>query len=286
MNIIKSNGDSVAFDSEKVLRSIKRTGAGDSLAREVLDRVELKLTDGMSTRELYKIVRKELGHQNACFACRYNLREAILKLGPAGFKFEKYVASILRAYRYEAMNPEQDIRGACTNHEVDVVAEKEGRKIFIEAKFRNDYRGSVDLKDTMATWSRFIDLVDASSMYDETPHFDECWIVTNARFSDRARQFGVCKGMRMIGWNHPAEMTFSAMVDHVSLYPVTVIDSLQRSELEAFADKGLLICREISEIEPHDLAQRLGFKESRARELVELCGEIVEGEQNSKHGHK
>jgi hypothetical protein len=169
---------------------------------------------------------------------------------------------------------------------VDVVAEKDGRRIFIEAKFRNDYRGKVDLKDTMATWSRFIDLIDGSTMHGETPRFDECWIMTNAKFSDRARQFGICKGMRLIGWDHPPDMTFSSMVDHTSLYPVTVIHDLKAKELEAFAHKGLMICRDISETEPHDLAQRLGFSDERSRELVELCGEIVEGEQNTKHGHK
>ncbi len=275
MEIIKSGGHRVPYDEQKVRRSMKRTGASNIIIDGVLKNIEPKLFDGISTRELYSLVRKALNLTAKGFASRYNLRQGILRLGPAGFKFEKYVASILKAHGWNAYVPDDEIEGTCVMHEVDVIAEKDKRTIFIEAKFRNEFRGRVDLKDTMATWSRFLDLVDASSV-GKGIHFDEPWIVTNARFSDRAKKFGVCKGIHMIGWNFPAERTFASMVDNMELYPITVLDDLRPSELESFSELGLMLCKEVAEQENYQLAERIGISPERTRELIDTCVQVVE----------
>ena len=202
MKVLKSDGRWAEFDPERVRQSVARTGADRKTVDRVLTSLQGRMKEGMSTKEIYAIVREELKKTSTCFACRYSLRDALHKFGPAGYKFEKYVASILRAHNYDAYVPDSEIQGSCVLHEVDGIAEKDGRRIFIEAKFRNNFHDFVDLKDTMATWSRFLDLVDGAAV-GNCPHFDECWIVTNARFSEHARQFGVCKGIHLIGWNFP-----------------------------------------------------------------------------------
>ena len=266
----------MAFEPEKVIASVMRAGASQQEAEAVLASVQPQLTEGMPTKELYKLVHEALKTKNTCQACRYALKDALLKLGPAGFKFEKYVSAILNAYNYKASVPDTDLAGACVMHEVDVVAEKEGRKMFIEAKFRNNAQDFVGLKDIMATWSRFVDLVDGASV-GKTDHFDECWVVTNARFSDRARQFGECKGMKLRGWGYPKDNSFGSMIDHHALYPVTVLEDLEKNELEALSQRGLMLCRQVEEMEPEDLAEQIGVSEERARELVELCATVVDG---------
>ncbi|MFH1711739.1 MAG: ATP cone domain-containing protein [Patescibacteria group bacterium] len=279
--VIKSHGALVDYDSVKVRNSVERTGANKHVVEHVMQEVEQNVRDGMTTHELYKMVFDELKKESLCYACRYNLRTAILKLGPAGFKFEKYVAAILRAYKYDAKVPDDEIEGSCVSHEVDVVAEKNGRTMFIEAKFRNDYKDSVNLKDTMATWSRFLDLVDGGAV-GKCQHFDEAWIVTNARFSDRAKKFGVCKGIHMIGWSFPEERSFQGMVDYTTLYPVTVLGDLTTEELESFAQNRMMLCREISEQDPEDLAERIGLSTERAYDIVEMCSLVIEGDHDSK----
>jgi len=279
--IIKSGGEQVPYDREKVKRSILRTKAGEAIAEEVLAKVEPQMFDGITTKELYALVHNALKNKDICFSCRYDLRAAILRFGPAGFNFEKYVAAILKAYGWKTTVPEEDLQGSCVAHEVDVVAEKDSRRIFIEAKFRNKYNDVVNLKDTMATWSRFLDLVDGSAV-GKCPHFDEAWIVTNARFSNRAKQFGVCKGIHMIGWNFPSDYPFNQMVDHLALYPLTVIDELKPSELEAFAEHGLLLCKEVAELEADDLSGRTGISESRVEQIIEICASIITEESGSE----
>lgn len=278
MEVIKANGEHVAFDIQKVRRSIERTGASEGIVQAVLARVEKKLYDGIPTKELYALVREELSRDSVCFSCRYSLRDGILMLGPAGFKFEKYVASLLNAYGYKAYVPEADLQGACVPHEVDVVAEKDSRRMFIEAKFRNRYQDYVNLKDILATWARFLDLVDGASA-GKGEYMDEAWLVTNARFSDAARTYGACKGMKLIGWDYPTDRTFASMIDHAGLYPVTVIAGVKKEEIEAMAEKGLMLCRELLTYEPDDLSERLGLRLARAEQIIDSARQVVEGDK-------
>lgn len=276
MLIKKATGELVPYDEKKVRESILRTGAGEEVVSDVLREIEPNLRDGMTTAKLYHFVHEALQRQSVCHACRYSLREAVFNMGPAGFNFEYYIASILRAHGYDAYVPQQELRGACVSHEVDVVAEKEGRRIFIEAKFRNERSRVVDLKDTMATWSRFIDLVDGASL-GKCDHFDECWIMTNARFTKHAEQFGECKGMKLTGWNYPNNFSFEKMVDDISLYPVTVVSDLMPDELEGFAKAKMILCKDVARIEAHDLAQMVDISLGRAGEIIDKCSNVING---------
>jgi len=274
MLIKKSNGDLVRFDPEKIRTTIRRAGADEDLADRVLQRIEVKVRDGMATRRLFAIVRKELRRESRRLAQRYNLRTALLRLGPAGFKFEKYVASILNAYEYAASVPEQDYVGLCVKHEVDVVATKGGRSVVIEVKFRNRFDDTVTLRDTLAAWARYNDLRDGAETNRSCPLFDEVWIVTNGTFSDRAMQFGQCRGINMVGWR--MGQSLAEMVDHTALYPITVIDDLHQWELERFAKNDLLLCREVISEDPDLLSGRLSLPRGRTRQIQEECRAVIE----------
>lgn len=274
MKIIKNNGERVDFKPEKIGETLRRVGAKPELIAHVSQKVAKSIKDGMTTHEVQKIVRRELHKENKCIAHRYNLRSGLLRLGPAGFRFEKYVASILRSYRYEADNPKYNIRGLCVDHEIDVVAKTQHRTIMIEAKFRQRFDDTVTLKDAMSTWARLVDLRDGSKKHKSTPNFDEAWIVTNGRFSEAAQQFGVCKGMQLIGWSHTQE-SLARMVDHAVLYPITVIEGLKEWELEKFSRKNLMLCTEVADKRPQPLAQATGLPLERVQSIVDSCKEVI-----------
>ncbi len=274
MKIRKVSGESVEFRPAKVRETLKRIGAKPETVDHVIANVTRAITEGMTTRDVFAIVRRELKKEDRCLAHRYNLRKGLLKLGPAGFKFEKYVAAILQAYEYETSLPQDELAGLCVRHEVDVIAKSPSRVIMIEAKFRNRFDDTVTLKDAMATWARLIDLREGSKAGKKTPYFDEAWIVTNGRFSDRAQQFGVCKGMQLIGWS-TEEASLARMVDHAALYPITVIDDVRQWELDGLEKKGYVLCREIAEKKPDALAKQTGMAPDRAAKIVADCKEIV-----------
>lgn len=274
MMIIKSSGERVEFDPNKIRNSLRRTGASDDLIEHVIARTKNQLKEDMTTKQLFAIVRREIRKEDRCIAHRYNLRSALLRLGPAGFKFEKYVASILNAYMYDAQIPERDLSGLCVDHEIDIIATKDGRSAVIEAKFRNRFGDSVNLKDTMATWARFVDLTDGFEADGRCPHFDEIWVVTNGRFSDRAMQYGVCKGIHMVGWS-TEEHSLARLVDHASLYPITVLDNLRQWELDRFARQDLMLCREVAGRDPGRLSGKVGISRDRAEKIVRECKNVV-----------
>lgn len=274
MKIIKGNGAIVDFKPAKVAETMRRIGAKEQLIQHVMQKVQAQIKNMMTTREVYAIVRRELHRENRCLAHRYNLRAGLLKLGPAGFKFEKYVASILDAYNYQTEIPEDELSGLCVKHEVDVVAVTGSRTIMIEAKFRNRFEDTVTLKDTLATWARLLDLRDGAKAGKNRFNFDEAWIVTNGKFSDRAQQFGVCKGIHLIGWSSD-EQSLARMVDHAALYPITVIDNIKPWELEKFSHRNLMLCRQIIDQKPASLAQKTGIEPDRIKNIVEKCREVV-----------
>jgi hypothetical protein len=276
MTIIKANGQRVNFRPEKIVETLKRIGAKEPLINHVVQKVTAGIKTGMSTKEVYSLVRKELHKENRCIAHRYNLRSGLLRLGPAGFKFEKYVASILKAYEYDAEVPKEDLIGLCVRHEIDIVAKTKSRTIMIEAKFRNRFEDTVTLKDAMSTWARLIDLREGSKVHAKTPFFHEGWIVTNGRFSESAHQFGVCKGMKLIGWSEPAE-SLARMVDHAALYPITVMEHMKDWELEKLSKKGIMLCRELATKRPAALAESTGIPLARTQSLIDTCKEIVAG---------
>lgn len=260
MQIIKSNGEVEEFSLEKVRDSVVRAGAGGALAIQVANDVVRQLKDGMTTKAVYLLVKEALARTSVCVSCRYSLREALARLGPSGFHFERYVSSLFQATGYRAWLPEE-YQGAAIWHEIDVEATKDGKRYAMEVKFRNDNRDHVRAQAVMVAHARFLDL---------QPQFDEMWVVTNGVFSDRAVKYGSYYKIRLVSWRELAPM-----IDSVGLYPVTALEGLSNDELARFAECGLMLCKDLAEHEIEDLVEKLGFSRERLEVLVRMAGEIV-----------
>jgi len=279
-------GESEIFNPEKLRGSLRRAGVQEALIDRVTHAVTERIRNGTTTERIAALVREQLKRESTASMYRYTLHDALLKLGPAGFKFEKYVGSIMEAYGYQVEYP-PELHGACVDHEVDILARKDGRTVMIEAKFRNDFQYFVRLKDTMATWSRFQDLNEGAAA-GRCPHFDEVWIVTNGRISSRSEKFGSCKGIRMLGWNYPKGSSFASYVDHTALYPVTVLHELSSRELERLSDRGLMLCRQLAGMTPKRLSHSVKIPSGRASRIVEACKTVAapQGETETPHPGK
>lgn len=100
--IIKANGEKIVFDQNKVISTCMRAGANSELSKEIAQITENQLKNGMTTKQVYRIVLNELSKKaGKAIMLRYRLKEAIRLLGPAGFLFQTYVAQILAQYDYE-----------------------------------------------------------------------------------------------------------------------------------------------------------------------------------------
>lgn len=273
INVLKSSGETQPFNPEKVKRTILRSGANEYTADRIIREVERKLYDGIPTREIYRLVKDLLEKEAPAASRRYDLRNAIMRLGPAGFDFEKYIAELLAAYDYQTELP-PILEGACVTHEIDILAKKDGRVAAIEAKLRQELNFFITIKDTAYNWARFLDLVDASKV-GKTPHLDECWLITNSRFSHDSIKYGHCKNMVMLSWDHPRERPLPRWIDEIGLYPVTILKSVDSSKLKIFSNANIMLLRDLMKIPPENLEKSLNLPKDNVKKLVEEAEMIL-----------
>ena len=251
-----------------------RSGVSEDIANRIANEVLKRVRDGMRTGEIYDMVIGLLEQEAPAASRRYDLRNAILRLGPAGFDFEKYIAELLAAYGYKTELP-PILEGVCVTHEVDVLADKDGRTAMIEAKLRQELGIFITIKDTMSTWARFLDLVDSSKI-GKAPHLDECWLVTNSRFSTDSIKFGHCKNMVMLSWDHPRERPLPRWIDEIGLYPVTILKSVDSNKLKIFSGANIMLLRDLVKLPPEELGKSLSLPAEPLKKLIEEAKMILE----------
>lgn len=273
ITVIKSNGQREPLNLDKVQRVCQRVGAPKELCQQIARSVEERARDGIKTRDIYKLVHKLLVEQDFATAARFNLRDAIFQLGPLGYNFEHYVEKVLAAYGYKTSLP-PILQGACVTHEVDVLAKKDNRTAMVECKFRHTQEIFITIKDTMSTWARFLDLVDGAAI-GKCSHLDECWIVTNSRFSLQSIQFGHCKNMVMLSWDHPRERPLPAWIDDKGLYPITLLPKYGLGIQRKFIEAGFVLLRDLAGADSDKLARTTGIALGVAKDAVADAREIL-----------
>ena len=107
--ITKASGDKDLFSVDKVMASFRKSGADETAIIDILSNLKDELYDGISTKEIYNRAFNLLKKKNRSFASRYKLKNAIYELGPTGFPFEKFIASILK-HSIEAAKTEKNLK--------------------------------------------------------------------------------------------------------------------------------------------------------------------------------
>lgn len=240
MKIIKASGEETSYDQEKIVQSLKRTGASDEIIKEVLSKTEKELFEGIHTKALYKIVFENLKKLSHGAAGKYHLKNAIMELGPTGFPFEKFIAGLLEVEGFAAVT-NQIVQGRCVKHEIDIIADKGDQHFMMECKFHG-YGGSIcDIKTTLYVYARFLDVENNSQK------FHQAWLVTNTRLSKDAEVYGNCVGMGLLSWNYPKGHSLRERIDRSGLYPITCLSSLSEQEKQTLLNKNIVLCQTLCE---------------------------------------
>ena len=100
MKIVKHSGDIVEFNSDKLKKSLLKSGANALEVDSILHAIKKQMYEGIATKQIYKMAFSLLKKTANSHAARYNLREAIRLLGPAGFFFEKYIGRIFSSENF------------------------------------------------------------------------------------------------------------------------------------------------------------------------------------------
>jgi hypothetical protein len=276
ISVTKASGLSAPFERQKLINSLKRSGADDETTRTVLVEVESRLYEGITTKEIYKIAFDLLRKTTKDIAARYKLKRAIMELGPSGFPFEIYVSEILK-YRGYQVKVGQMVNGFCVKHEIDVIADKENEKFMIECKYHNAAGIFCEIKIPLYIHARFLDIKNHwEKSGGKGIKFDQPWVVTNTKFSDDSIKYGICSGMFLLGWNYPATGSLRELIEDSKLYPITCLSSLTLTEKQLLLKNKIVLSKEISS-KPELLSlAKVSSKRifSVVKEINTLCGDL------------
>ncbi len=267
--VTKSHGGTEPFDRQKILRTCLRAGSTKEQAEKISVDVEKKIYNGITTRKILHMVLSVLKKENQPAAARYNLAQAILRLGPAGFGFETFFGEILFNHGY-SFKTGQFVRGASgVMHEIDVLAEKDGKKFLIEAKYHNAPGIFTGLHEAMYTWARFLDISQ------RTKEFSGMWLVSNTKFSSDAIRYANSVGLKLVGWHYPKTESLQFLIESKKLYPITLLPNLSEDDEQRFGDAGLMLLKDIDTIEIEKLHSLTHINFKKLKELKSLAGKIL-----------
>src|SRR3989344_2001861 len=131
VKVQKADGSFEDYSENKVRSSLERAGADEQTIRDITEHINTKLFEGMSSQDIYGLIYQELKRKNHMLVSRYNLKRAIMELGPTGYPFEKFIAGVLNTQGYST-EVSQTVPGECVYHEIDVIAQKDGKRAMIE----------------------------------------------------------------------------------------------------------------------------------------------------------
>ena len=271
IKIIKASGEVATFDPMKLERSLKRVGADEEIIKQIINEVTNVLTEGMTTREIYRIAFRLLRSKSKTLAAKYHLKRAIMQLGISGYPFEKYIAELLQHKGYQVKN-NQIIHGYCVDHEVDVVAIQGNRSIYIECKYHNRSGIKCDVKVSLYFKARFLDIDQAHG--NDTLVRREGWLITNTRFTDDALKYGLCAGLSLISWDYPGTGSLKEQIEISGLYPITCITNFTKAEISQLMAKNIILCKTINE--NHFLLNALKIPSKRKDSIIKQCAMLCQ----------
>lgn len=265
--IIKASGKKEPFKRGKIKSTLIRTGAPEGLADEVAQTVEEKIKEVASFDEIYKNTQEQLLQKRPELAAKYSLKRAIMKLGPEGYVFEKYVARILEGYGYR-VKVGQIVKGYCVDHEIDVIARKKDKHFMIECKYHNRPGLRSDVKVALYTHSRFLDVERAwKTIKGHQYLFHQPWLVTNTRCTTEAIKYARCMNLRIIAWRYPYGRGLEYFIEKKRLYPVTILPSISHAFVNRLSLAGILTAQDLLKHSEKDITKLASINPSAARKL-------------------
>ncbi len=278
-DVVKVTGEREAYSREKLCDSLADAGAPKAVVSRVCSAVERSLVPGMSTTDIFRSALRLLVLENTSAAGRYNLKRGIAMLGPAGFFFERFVETLLQALGYQTER-NLIIPGACVEHEIDVLAEKSGERVLIEAKFHNSTIIKTHVDVVMYADARLQDIARREERGGHPRLSHRMWVFTNTKFTSSAIRYGKCRNLALTGWKYPKGEGLEDLVTRFGLYPVTVLPSMNEATLHAFAAHDMMLAQDLAPHTAAELVREFRIERYRADRLVAEAQKLVYGDRN------
>lgn len=188
-----------------------------------------------------------------------------MRLGPEGFLFENYVGKILDFHGFKIIGIRNKVKGSCTTHEIDLIANSEGKKLMIECKHSSSRGSFIGLKVALYIHARFLDA---------SPNFDGEVIVCNSKISQNAKKYSNCVGQMVFSWRYPPKNSLEKIIEESKLYPITILN-LKPNEKEKFFKNNMILAKDLLTQNENILVRKTGIPIKRIRNLIQLTEKII-----------
>jgi hypothetical protein len=265
--IKKYSGEYQVFDVNKLINSLRRSGADEDIIQNIARKVQEQIEEGMTTKKIYQLAFNMLKGKSRLSASKYKLKKALMELGPSGFPFEKLVGKLFTHEGYDAKVGEI-VQGNCVQHEIDVIVQKDNKHYMIECKYHSDQGRTCNVKIPLYIQSRFLD-VKAKWEHQEghETKLHKGGVYTNTRFTTDAIQYGTCIGLLLTSWDYPMGNGLKDRIDKLGLHPLTALTTLTKAEKTKLLDKDIVLCKELHE--NPTLLKQIGIDKKRHKKILE-----------------
>lgn len=273
MKVTKFSGELVHYDRQKLINSLRKSGANQTLAEKIVSEIESEMYEGIPSKKIYKKAFQLLKNCSNVHAARYNLRTALLGLGPAGFFFEKFIAKLMQDQGFHT-KVNETLQGKCISHEIDVLLFKNEEVTMIECKFHSGQDAKSDVKVPMYILSRFNDVKEKQyNLFSEKRQISKCLIVTNSRFTSDAVQFGTCSGLNLLSWDYPQKKGIRELIDLLRVYPITCLTTLTKAEKEHLLILDCITIKDL--IQNTDILKAIELSHNRIKNVIKEANQLL-----------
>jgi len=242
-------------------------GASSQVANEVIEKVESRLYDGISTKLILRMITKFMRKYKPEIRNLFDLRKGLSLMSPKP-EFELFVQVLLKNNGFE-IRPSQILRGKCVEHEVDAIAKQDGVTFLVESKHHFSYHALTGLDESRIARAILEDVTEGSLPNITGWKIDRAMIVTNTRYSDHAIQYGSCMNILQIGWSSPANLGLQNMIEQKKLYPLSCLRSLRGEIRLKLVEFGIVLIGQLLSENLYELAKKTRLPQEALREIVE-----------------
>ncbi|MDO8282305.1 MAG: restriction endonuclease [Thermodesulfovibrionia bacterium] len=272
IKVKKASGAVEDINLDKLHASLVRSGADSEKANEIIDLMLDEIPAVTSTRKIYRLAKKHLRTLNHSAGLRYSLKNAIFRLGPSGYPFEKYLGAVMTNYGYKVKTG-VIIEGNCIDHEIDVYAVKEDEVSLVECKYRNTPGGTTDVKTALYVHSRFHDLWPTMKALYPDKTF-KGWLVTNTRCTTTAVTYAKCMGLNIRSWSYPDGDSLQKMIEDKKLYPVTIISGIKSGIISTLIKEDIILLKDLAVMSEGRIAKMLSLTPRKAAALKKQADDL------------
>ncbi len=272
--VIKFDGRKENFQKKKVYNTGLRMGLSKQDARDLADKVESKIYDGIQTKKILQMVFDFAREYKPEIRQRIDLRQAIGILRPKP-DFETFVTLLLKEEGYSVVH-NQIISGSCVDHEIDDVAKKGGETIYVEVKHHIQYHTFTGVGVFLEVQATFEDLVEGFANKKNKYNFSKAMVILNTKLSEHARIYAECKGIDFIAWKDPTDNGLEKRIEEHKLYPITLLKNLDSKTEAQLGDAGIVLLKQLAEMDAKEIARMSRISANRISDLANRARKLLQ----------